>query len=212
MGTTPDVDYLEVIGLRDPLDCAGGEGQACKDAAVSISIDLAISAATYGIGKVGKVLFKGVKASMKKGNGGVPIQCLVNAASVVNSFQAGTHVQLADGSSEPIEELENGDLVLATDPETGRTEAQPVAVVLKATRAFGAEQPTYNLTVASLHTYYVLAGGTAVLVHNDGEFDWEKGLEETSTMTARSLREEIRRRTRSSRMRCVPSKAKSSER
>ncbi|MFE5557007.1 ricin-type beta-trefoil lectin domain protein [Streptomyces sp. NPDC056544] len=223
MGTTPDVDYLEVIGLRDPVDCAGGEGQACKDAAVSISIDLAIAAVTYGAGKVGKVLFKGIKASMKKGNGGVPIQCLVNA---LNSFPAGTHVQLADGSSKPIEELENGDLVLATDPETGRTEAQPVtaviatdtdknyveltlatgdtdssvvttdhhpfwsesdrnwtdaadlragstlrtadgsAVALKATRAFDTGQRTYNLTVASLHTYYVLAEATPVLVHN----------------------------------------------
>ncbi|MFD3735616.1 polymorphic toxin-type HINT domain-containing protein [Streptomyces sp. NPDC058632] len=36
----------------------------------------------------------------------------------------------------------------------------------------------HNLTVTDLHTYYVLAGATAVLVHNDGGFDWEKALEE----------------------------------
>ncbi|WFE66017.1 hypothetical protein [Micromonospora sp. WMMD714] len=28
------------------------------------------------------------------------------------------------------------------------------------------EQPVFNLTVAGLHTYYVLAGDTPVLVHN----------------------------------------------
>ncbi|MFF4010641.1 polymorphic toxin-type HINT domain-containing protein [Streptomyces sp. NPDC001717] len=31
---------------------------------------------------------------------------------------------------------------------------------------YTAKQATYNLTVADLHTYYVLAGGTPVLVHN----------------------------------------------
>jgi len=30
-----------------------------------------------------------------------------------------------------------------------------------------------NLTVADLHTYYVLAGTTPVLVHNDDGFDWD---------------------------------------
>ncbi|MFD3538995.1 ricin-type beta-trefoil lectin domain protein [Streptomyces sp. NPDC058662] len=228
MGGTADVDYLEVIGLRNPIDCWNGSGEACKDAAIDLSVDVGISAATFGLGKVAKVVFKGIKASMKKGKGGVPIQCLINAA---NSFPAGTVVLLADGGSKAIEDLENGDLVLATDPETGRTEAQPVsavistdndkdyveltlatgatassvvttghhpfwsesdrtwtdaaalrpgstlrtddgsAVTLKATRAFESEQRTYNLTVASLHTYYVLAAATPVLVHNSGPCD-----------------------------------------
>ncbi|MET9736101.1 SpvB/TcaC N-terminal domain-containing protein [Streptomyces sp. NPDC006458] len=43
-----------------------------------------------------------------------------------NSFAPGTEVVLADGSTRPIEEIETGDLVLATDPETGRTAAEPV--------------------------------------------------------------------------------------
>jgi hypothetical protein len=30
----------------------------------------------------------------------------------------------------------------------------------------------YNLTVADLHTYYVLAGATPVLVHNSGGCGW----------------------------------------
>ncbi|MGW7361968.1 polymorphic toxin-type HINT domain-containing protein [Streptomyces sp. NPDC054841] len=143
-----------------------------------------------------------------------------------NSFVAGTEVLLADGSSKPIEDVETGDKVLATDPETGRTEAETVAatiltkddknyvaltiatengaatitatehhpfwsesegawldagdlrpgmtlrtddgatVSLSATRTYSADQNTYNLTVSDVHTYYVLAGNTPVLVHN----------------------------------------------
>ncbi|MFI8103270.1 ricin-type beta-trefoil lectin domain protein [Streptomyces sp. NPDC086023] len=226
MGTTPDIDALEVLGVRDAYECGvHQDGGACKDAVVDLAIDVGISAVTFGAGKVGKILFKGLKASIKGGKGGVPVQCLID---MVNSFPAGTHVQMADGTTKPIEELQTGDVVLTTDPETGLTEAQPVAAVivtdtdkqyveltldaesadssvvttahhpfwsesdqawkdaadltpgttlrtpegttvtLKATRAFETEQRTYNLTVASLHTYYVLAAETPVLVHNSG--------------------------------------------
>ena len=50
-----------------------------------------------------------------------PVSCRVG-----NSFVAGTLVVLADGSLAPIETLATGDLVLATDPVTGETSAQPV--------------------------------------------------------------------------------------
>ncbi|WP_436992586.1 polymorphic toxin-type HINT domain-containing protein [Streptomyces sp. enrichment culture] len=143
-----------------------------------------------------------------------------------NSFVAGTKVLLADGTTKPIEDLEAGDRVLATDPETGETELKSVTATIRteddktyidltvltedgvesitttdhhpfwaaserawidagdiqpgmtfrtdegssvqvvATRTYEAQQPTYNLTVADLHTYYVLAGATPVLVHN----------------------------------------------
>ncbi|WP_157995721.1 RHS repeat-associated core domain-containing protein [Thermomonospora amylolytica] len=43
-----------------------------------------------------------------------------------NSFVPGTPVLLADGTSKPIEDVAVGDKVLATDPETGRTEAKTV--------------------------------------------------------------------------------------
>ncbi|MFJ1754566.1 polymorphic toxin-type HINT domain-containing protein [Kitasatospora sp. NPDC088134] len=143
-----------------------------------------------------------------------------------NSFPGDTRVQLADGGSKPIEEVEVGDTVLATDPLTGRTSAEKVTAVvttptdadftdltvatpagdrtltstrhhpywdrstqrwtdaadLKAgeelqqpdgavvriaeVRSYTKPVFTYNLTVDQLHTYYVLAGPTAVLVHN----------------------------------------------
>ncbi|WP_159046575.1 ricin-type beta-trefoil lectin domain protein [Streptomyces sp. XY413] len=51
--------------------------------------------------------------------------------------------------------------------ETLRTDdGTPVAIA--AIRVYEAVRDTYNLTVADLHTYYVLAGSTPVLVHNCG--------------------------------------------
>ncbi|WP_143118454.1 RHS repeat-associated core domain-containing protein [Actinomadura madurae] len=43
-----------------------------------------------------------------------------------SSFVPGTTVLMADGSRKPIEDVKVGDKVLATDPETGETRAQPV--------------------------------------------------------------------------------------
>ncbi|MFE3787085.1 polymorphic toxin-type HINT domain-containing protein [Streptomyces goshikiensis] len=145
-----------------------------------------------------------------------------------NSFTSGTGVLLANGETKPIEELEVGDKVLATDPETGETTPKDVTATIyteddktytdvnvatddgvetihttdhhafwsesagawidaadlkpgmtlrtdkgtstpiSSVRTFSAAKTTYNLTVADLHTYYVLAGQTSVLVHNAG--------------------------------------------
>jgi hypothetical protein len=41
-------------------------------------------------------------------------------------------------------------------------------VIVTDNRPFKKQARTYNLTVADLHTYYVLAGSTPVLVHNSG--------------------------------------------
>ncbi|MFE7594279.1 polymorphic toxin-type HINT domain-containing protein, partial [Kitasatospora sp. NPDC057512] len=144
-----------------------------------------------------------------------------------NSFPAGTKVLMADGGNRPIEQVSRGDRVLATDPETGTTTAQPVdatiqtpddrdfvdltvtdgtggsgtvtatahhpiwsqnrqawvdaadvvvgdqprtadgaSVTVASVRHWTGLQPAYNLTVRDVHTYYVLAGATPVLVHN----------------------------------------------
>jgi hypothetical protein len=146
-----------------------------------------------------------------------------------NSFQAGTPVLLADGTTRPIETLEVGDVVLATDPVTGITEAQEItqlhvnndkeftdltvatgngtSAVINTTQEHpfwsitrhawthaetlnpGEQLQTvngstaevlartnypdartmFNLTVSTIHTYYVLAGTMPVLVHNIDE-------------------------------------------
>ncbi|MFD5086893.1 polymorphic toxin-type HINT domain-containing protein [Kitasatospora sp. NPDC058406] len=50
----------------------------------------------------------------------------VRTACPTNSFPAGTSVIMADGTDRAIETLRTGDQVLATDPATGFTGAQPV--------------------------------------------------------------------------------------
>jgi hypothetical protein len=144
----------------------------------------------------------------------------------LNSFAPSTEVEMADGSRKPIEDVEVGDKVLATDPETGETQAREVTALhrnkdtdmaevtvrtidghtatihttqhhpfwnatrktwVDATdlrqgdtltspngrpahvinvRRFINPRHMYNLTVDDLHTYYVLAGSTPILVHN----------------------------------------------
>jgi len=154
------------------------------------------------------------------------------SSCTTNSFTPGTPVLMADGTQRPIEEIEVGDHVLATDPETGRTEAKPVErlitgegvkhlvtitvdtdgaagsttvrivateghpfwvqaerrwvdagdllpgtwlrtsagthVEISAVDKYTARTRVHNLTVRDIHTYYVLAGGRSVLVHNCG--------------------------------------------
>ncbi|WP_307874373.1 DNRLRE domain-containing protein [Frankia nepalensis] len=150
------------------------------------------------------------------------------SCAVPNSFDGDTEVLMADGTAKPIKDVDVGDRVLATDPETGRTEphtvtdtivghgdkdlvdltvatdAGPATIVattghpvwnetddtwtdagdldpgdtlrqpdgttttVTAAVLYHRIQTVYNLTVDSLHTYYVLAGDTSVLVHNCG--------------------------------------------
>jgi RHS repeat-associated protein len=156
---------------------------------------------------------------------------LTKKIEACNSFIPGTLVQLADGTTKPIEDLVVGDIVLATDPQTGTTAPKEVAASIVGTgdkvlvditvdtdgpagdataiitatgghpfwvpatktwtkavdlqaeewlqTASGAPAKVigthtrnltatvHNLTVADIHTYYVLAGNTSILVHND---------------------------------------------
>lgn len=149
-----------------------------------------------------------------------------------NSFTPDTAVVMADGSSKPIEEVNVGDRVLATDENTGKTVARPVValivgegqkqlvdvtvdtdgdrgdqtgtviatdghpfwvvndhrwtdagqlrpgdrlrtpdgllVTVLATRQHTEHRRVHNLTIDGVHTYYVMAGTTPVLVHNTG--------------------------------------------
>ncbi|GLU47106.1 hypothetical protein Nans01_14570 [Nocardiopsis ansamitocini] len=47
-----------------------------------------------------------------------------------NSFVAGTPVLMADGTFKPIEQVEVGDEVAATDPGTGEQKAKPVLATI----------------------------------------------------------------------------------
>ncbi|WP_111490637.1 HNH/ENDO VII family nuclease [Peterkaempfera bronchialis] len=149
-----------------------------------------------------------------------------------NSFTSDTAVLMADGSHKDINRIEIGDEVIATDPDTGRTESRTVTstiynpndtkfadiavktggsspeitatwhhpfwspsahawidagdlkpgltlrtadgktVTVTHVKRYHRLQAAYNLTVDDLHTYYVLAGATPVLVHNSNCQFW----------------------------------------
>ncbi|WP_329545889.1 polymorphic toxin-type HINT domain-containing protein [Streptomyces sp. NBC_01356] len=162
------------------------------------------------------------------------LRALAASSGCNRCFLAGTDVLMADGSTKDIEDVELGDKVLATDPETGETAPRKVTrlirtegdkhfnelsiatedgiekltathehpfwspslkdwvpagelepgitlrtdegstVIVTGNRAFSKQARTYNLTVDDLHTYYVLAGSTPVLVHNSNCQFWSQ--------------------------------------
>ncbi|MFD7771423.1 polymorphic toxin-type HINT domain-containing protein [Streptomyces sp. NPDC059787] len=179
----------------------------------------------------GKLVEAFIGALITGGRGGsaaVATGKRLKGMSCFRCFLAGTDVLMADGTTKDIEDVELGDEVLATDPETGETGPRRVTrlivteddkhfnelsiatadgiekltathehpfwspserdwieageltagmtlrtdtgdtVVVTGNRAFTRHARTYNLTVDDLHTYYVLAGATPVLVHNSG--------------------------------------------
>ncbi|MFI5548036.1 polymorphic toxin-type HINT domain-containing protein [Streptomyces sp. NPDC051815] len=60
----------------------------------------------------------------RSGESGAP------ACTKQNSFPAGARVQMADGTSKAIEDIEVGDKVLATDPQTGETAPKTVTATI----------------------------------------------------------------------------------
>ncbi|MEV4439200.1 polymorphic toxin-type HINT domain-containing protein, partial [Streptomyces sp. NPDC049577] len=52
------------------------------------------------------------------------------AGGCLHSFTVGTDVELADGQNRRIEDVQVGDRVLATNPESGRTESRPVVATI----------------------------------------------------------------------------------
>jgi hypothetical protein len=226
---------------------SGGSGQgggrqaaAAKAAAERAAKKVAAEAAAKA-----KALAAKAKAKTKKNAGDG------SACPVPHSFVAGTAVLLADGTSKPIEEVEPGDTVAATDPATGEsgdrqvthtirtdddeqfvdvtvtgsdgeqhtittTEHHPfwsetrkdwvnagdlregellrtaagTYVQLSAVRSYEDEERTYDLTVDGLHTYYVVAGESSVLVHNNNAAcGWTNG--KTTSANAETLRDNM---------------------
>ncbi|WP_159028528.1 RHS repeat-associated core domain-containing protein, partial [Kitasatospora sp. MY 5-36] len=50
--------------------------------------------------------------------------------SCLNSFPTGTRVLMGDGTLKPIEEIQEGDVVMATDPQSGETHSEPVTATI----------------------------------------------------------------------------------
>ncbi|MEU8338741.1 polymorphic toxin-type HINT domain-containing protein, partial [Micromonospora tulbaghiae] len=228
---------MDELGITDALDCfLKGDMGGCLATAVNVA------GAAIG-GALGKLAVRyGAPWKWKKLANltsrvkGLLIDLVDNAKAFIkckNSFVPGTLVVMADGSRKPIEDVKTGDMVLVTDPVTGKTTIKPVVatiigqgsknlvevtidpdgdsgdatervvatdnhpfwvagldewvgaadlragqwlrtsagthVQISATRQWTEPARVYNLTVDDIHTYYVLAGNTSVLVHN---CDW----------------------------------------
>ncbi|ELS57260.1 golvesin C-terminal-like domain-containing protein [Streptomyces viridochromogenes] len=247
---------VPVIG--EAADVANGIWYAAEgnyaDAALSMAaavpgVGMAATAAKYA--KKGAKAVDAVKGGSKASNGAKatkpkstkpkqakpeakpkksgPTACKVSPKKR-NSFTPGTKVLMADGSTKNIEDLKEGEYVLASDPETGNLQARQITdtrshkgqkhLVTLTVDPDGKDKPSkitataehpfwlpdygrwvdagdlapgmwlqtaagtwvqitaideahrtqrvHNLTVDGQHTYYVAAGGAAVLVHNAG--------------------------------------------
>ncbi|MEH1097865.1 polymorphic toxin-type HINT domain-containing protein [Micromonospora sp. CPCC 205561] len=225
---------MEELGITDALDCfLKGDMDGCIATAINV-----VSAA-FG-GALGKLAarygapWKWEKAAALVSRVKGLLKDLISSAKKFidckNSFVPGTLVVMADGSRKPIEDVRTGDVVLVTDPVTGKTTAKPVVatiigqgtkhlvevtidpdgdegdatesvvatdnhpfwvpgldewvdaadlragqwlrtsagthVQISATRQWTEPAQVHNLTIDDIHTYFVVAGYTSVLVHN----------------------------------------------
>ncbi|WP_369233805.1 HYD1 signature containing ADP-ribosyltransferase family protein [Streptomyces sp. R21] len=237
------------LGITDALDCfTTGSLGSCGATAVNIVSSLisggpigrlaskywyrldkayALGKRIFGLGEKLWDAFKGWKRSKKAAD---KLEDVASCA-VKNSFTPDTKVLMADGSTKKIKDVDIGDKVLATDPETGETKTETVTAEIKGTglkylvkvtididgkkgnktasvtatdrhpfwvpeldewmdatdlkpgerlrtsadmhvqitaveRWTTLKATVHNLTVGELHTYYVMAGATPVLVHN----------------------------------------------
>ncbi|MFE1347925.1 polymorphic toxin-type HINT domain-containing protein, partial [Streptomyces sp. NPDC058757] len=73
-------------------------------------------------------------------------------------FLAGTSVLMADGSTKEIQDVEIGDQVLATDPETGETAPKAVTQLIR-------DEGTKQLNILSIETFEGLVSLTATAEH-----------------------------------------------
>ncbi|MFJ7899162.1 polymorphic toxin-type HINT domain-containing protein [Streptomyces sp. NPDC096198] len=219
------------IKAGDTVLVCGGDGAGGMGCITSTYLDRLV-AWYLGVDEIQKCLDKFDTSCMKDlALSALKMKLLRKTPCAKNSFVPGTRVLMADRRTKPIEDVRVGDRVLATDPGSGRTEAEPVqatitgqgtkqlvdvtvsaprtgvrgsvtattahpfwvggttrawvdagdlrpglplrtasgasARVAAATYRAAADQRVHNLTVAELHTYYVLAGTTPVLVHNN---------------------------------------------
>ncbi|MFE8988801.1 ricin-type beta-trefoil lectin domain protein [Streptomyces collinus] len=232
---------IKAVLVQDFVDCWHGSASGCAWAASNFIPGKALGKAFEGIQALDAAMktgvgvadaFKALKALDLDPATLAQIERSVNAyedvvtACRANSFPGSTQVLMADGSRRAIRDVRIGDLVLATDPESGITGPRRVdatiytpddrkftditldprngggslsatdhhpfwsekgkkwknatdltlqdtlrtpggdSVRISGIRHWTGLAPAYNLTVNDLHTYYVMAGRTPVLVHN----------------------------------------------
>ncbi|MFE9747142.1 RHS repeat-associated core domain-containing protein [Saccharothrix saharensis] len=227
----------EISGFNSIRGCLKGDGvMVCVEALIDVVPWNKIPKLLGNLGKVFNAFRRGASwaSDVAEARDKVTkVNTVVDAARAAarscaakNSFPGDTLVLMADGSTKRIDQVEVGDKVANSEPESERTEQHDVVGVIvshadkgyvdltittpdgpktvkvtghhpfynataglwtdaadlqegtllatpgngrafiTAVRDYRADLRTYNLTVESVRTYYVLAGATPVLVHN----------------------------------------------
>ncbi|MGW0556181.1 polymorphic toxin-type HINT domain-containing protein [Streptomyces sp. NPDC002926] len=138
----------EVTGFNDIKNCVTkGDMEACAWAVATVA-GMALGGAGAGLVRAAKAGRMGMKAAkyaddiVKAANKldkaaekaedvadrvESAVECVQLASDLVgNSFVPGTEVVMADGTRKPIEQVQVGDQVMATDPTTGKTSHREV--------------------------------------------------------------------------------------
>ncbi len=127
-----------VAGVVTVATGGAGGGLAAtmfSGALASAAADATEQAITTGEVDTTEVVEQGVVGGLTAGlfHGAGKVGGRVRAGRACNSFAAGTAVLMADGTHKPIEDVQVGDKVMATDPTTGETSAKPVTDVIAGT-------------------------------------------------------------------------------
>ncbi|MER5386937.1 ricin-type beta-trefoil lectin domain protein [Streptomyces sp. NPDC002688] len=143
----------------------------------SLSGQLASQADSAIWGAAGGIAFEGLGRVMQRGANALASKLLGNKAGTggkggasskggTQCFLAGTQILLADGTSKNIEDIQLGDEVLSTDPESGETNSQPVTALIhteadKHLNELSIEDPsgTHKITSTAEHPFWVPAVG-----------------------------------------------------
>ncbi|GAA3651214.1 hypothetical protein GCM10022267_41890 [Lentzea roselyniae] len=127
----PDL-LMDLTGINDIKDCfTSFDILACASlvpAAKVIKLVQAAERIVKAIMKANRIIDKIADAAARLRRVEEKAEEVAEAATkcLVNSFVPGTRVLMADGSSKPIEQIKLGERVLATDPETGQSQAEGV--------------------------------------------------------------------------------------
>ncbi|MCA2211659.1 RHS repeat-associated core domain-containing protein [Jidongwangia harbinensis] len=138
---------------------AAAKAAADKAAAAKAAAEQAAKKAAAEAAAKAKALAAKAKAKTKKDAGDGA------ACPIPHSFVAGTTVLMADGTSKPVEEVEPGDTVQATDPETGesgdrqvthtiRTDDDKQFVDLTVTGSADSDGEDHTVTTTETHPFW----------------------------------------------------------
>ncbi|WP_203935351.1 polymorphic toxin-type HINT domain-containing protein [Planosporangium mesophilum] len=161
-------------GLTGGLGSIGGQALGAGVRALSggarAAISEGVSAARAELGSMVSGKLSGGLLSGAGRSGGASAARAGEGCLESNSFAPGTAVLMADGSQKPIDQVEIGDQVLATDPSTGESEARPVVDTIVG-------QGDKNLVEVTVDTDGTGGDGTGVIVATDHHPFWVEDLD-----------------------------------